>query len=182
MAPIDKPTPEELERTYNPHPRCATKHVTNTHPKKTEQLKDTIQDLYQILVQVTTYNATPSAPTAPALADSVQALSHSLQRVHMTATAGAPPSPDLPGALPKIPPELVQYVENGRNPDIYTREFVELVRRGNQLMKGKMNAFAQFRDVLADHVERGMPELREDVGRVLEGGKVVGSGKPGGGL
>ncbi|KAI3531163.1 transcription factor subunit Med10 [Colletotrichum abscissum] len=160
MAPIDKPTPEELE----------------------QQLKDTIQDLYQILVQVTTYNATPSAPTAPALADSVQALSHSLQRVHMTATAGAPPSPDLPGALPKIPPELVQYVENGRNPDIYTREFVELVRRGNQLMKGKMSAFAQFRDVLADHVERGMPELREDVGRVLEGGKVVGSGKPGGAL
>ncbi|WQF76005.1 Putative mediator complex, subunit Med10 [Colletotrichum destructivum] len=158
MAPLDKPTPAELE----------------------QQLKDTIHDLYQIMVQVTTYNATPSNPSGPALSDSVQALSQSLQRVHMTATAGAPPSPDLPGALPKIPPELVQYVENGRNPDIYTREFVELVRRGNQLMKGKMGAFAQFRDVLADHMERGMPELRDDVARILEGTKVVGSGRPGG--
>ncbi|KAF9871691.1 putative transcription factor subunit Med10 [Colletotrichum karsti] len=179
MAPMDKPTPAELE----------------------QQLKDTIQDLYQIMVQVTTYNTAPTNPSnpsagaaagaasaastsasssGPALAESVQALSSSLQRVHMTALAGAPPSPDLPGALPKIPPELVQYVENGRNPDIYTREFVELVRRGNQLMRGKMNAFAQFRDVLADHVERGMPELREDVGRVLEATKAVGSGRPGG--
>ncbi|GKT88213.1 mediator of RNA polymerase II transcription subunit 10 [Colletotrichum tofieldiae] len=136
MAPLDKPTPAELE----------------------QQLKDTIQDLYQIMVQVTTYNATPSNPSGPALSESVQALSQSLQR---------------------IPPELVQYVENGRNPDIYTREFVELVRRGNQLMKGKMGAFAQFRDVLADHIERGMPELRDDVARVLEGTKVVGSGRPG---
>ncbi|EFQ28506.1 transcription factor subunit Med10 [Colletotrichum graminicola] len=157
MAPLDKPTPEELE----------------------QQLKDTIQDLYQIMVQVTTYNATPSNPSGPALAESVQALSQSLQRVHMTAVAGAPPSPDLPGALPKIPPELVQYVENGRNPDIYTREFVELVRRGNQLMRGKMGAFARFRDVLADHIERGMPELRDDVARVLESTKVTGSGRPG---
>ncbi|KAJ0354334.1 hypothetical protein COL154_001887 [Colletotrichum chrysophilum] len=157
MAPMDKPTPAELE----------------------QQLKDTIQDLYQIMVQVTTYNANQT-PTGPALADSVSALSSSLQRVHMTATAGAPPSPDLPGVLPKIPPELVQYVENGRNPDIYTREFVELVRRGNQLMKGKMNAFAQFRDVLAEHIEKGMPELRDDVGRVLEATKVTGSGRPGG--
>ncbi|GJC86591.1 mediator of RNA polymerase II transcription subunit 10 [Colletotrichum liriopes] len=153
MAPLDKPTPAELE----------------------QQLKDTIQDLYQIMVQVTTYNATPRTPRArrsPSALPVPPARAHDRHRRR-------PPSPDLPGALPKIPPELVQYVENGRNPDIYTREFVELVRRGNQLMKGKMGAFAQFRDVLADHIERGMPELRDDVARVLESTKVVGSGRPG---
>jgi hypothetical protein len=48
-----------------------------------------------------------------------------------------------------VPPELLEYVENGRNPDIYTREFVELVRRGNQLMRGKTAGFGAFRDVLA---------------------------------
>lgn len=67
-----------------------------------------------------------------------------------------------------MPPELLEYVENGRNPDIYTREFVELVRRGNQLMRGKMNAFAAFRDVLAEQMASAMPELRDDVARVLE--------------
>ncbi|RFU71767.1 hypothetical protein TARUN_10495, partial [Trichoderma arundinaceum] len=69
---------------------------------------------------------------------------------------------------PSVPPELLEYVENGRNPDIYTREFVELVRRGNQLMRGKVNAFASFRDVLAEQMSSAMPELREDVARVLE--------------
>lgn len=76
-----------------------------------------------------------------------------------------------------MPPELLEYVENGRNPDIYTREFVELVRRGNQLMRGKVRAFAAFRDVLAEHMAQAMPELRGDVERVLEatGGRPLGS-------
>jgi mediator of RNA polymerase II transcription subunit 10 len=59
-------------------------------------------------------------------------------------------------------------VDNGRNPDIYTREFVELARRGNQLMKGKMAAYADFRDVLAGEMGRALPEISEDVGRVVE--------------
>jgi mediator of RNA polymerase II transcription subunit 10 len=76
-----------------------------------------------------------------------------------------------------VPPELLEYVENGRNPDIYTREFVELVRRGNQLMRGKMHAFASFRDVLAQNMATAMPELKDDVDRVLEatGGAKVGT-------
>ena len=67
-----------------------------------------------------------------------------------------------------VPQELIQYVDSGRNPDIYTREFVEGARRSNQLMKGKMEAFGSFRDVLATEMVRAMPELREDVARVLE--------------
>ena len=64
-------------------------------------------------------------------------------------------------------------MDNGRNPDIYTREFVEGARRSNQLMKGKMEAFSSFRDILATEMGKAMPELREDVGKVLEatGGK-----------
>jgi mediator of RNA polymerase II transcription subunit 10 len=85
----------------------------------------------------------------------------SLQKVHNTAASPA-------SNLPLVPPELITYVDNGRNPDIYTREFVEGARRSNQLMKGKMEAFHSFRDVLAQEMARAMPELREDVGRVLE--------------
>lgn len=76
-----------------------------------------------------------------------------------------------------MPPELVKYVEGGRNPDIYTREFVELVRRGNQLVRGKMGAFETFRDVLAGEMTSAMPELKGDVDRVLEAtGKKDGAG------
>lgn len=34
-------------------------------------------------------------------------------------------------------------------------------------MKGKLTAFGDFRDVLADTIASGMPELREDVARVV---------------
>lgn len=86
-------------------------------------------------------------------------------------------SSSLPAhAVPGIPEPLVQYVENGRNPDIYTREFVELVRRLNQLARGKAHAFRDFRDVLAAQVAAALPEVRADVRRVLDatGGETPG--------
>ena len=69
----------------------------------------------------------------------------------------------------QVPPEIIDYVDEGRNPDIYTREFVELVQKGNQYMKGKSEAFASFRDILAEEIVKNMPDLKEDVTRVLEG-------------
>ncbi|KAI1644511.1 mediator complex, subunit Med10 [Daldinia loculata] len=152
------------------------------HDALEQQLKDTIQTLTNVLVQVTNYdnaaaaagppsgtgNNTPSSSSPPhsrpsrdVIANELRTLSANLQSIHSRAT-----DPHLP-SLPKVPPELVEYVENGRNPDIYTREFVEAVRRGNQLMRGKQSAFASFRNVLAGEMERAMPELRDDVARVL---------------
>ncbi|KAF4580970.1 Mediator of RNA polymerase II transcription subunit 10 [Ophiocordyceps camponoti-floridani] len=120
------------------------------HEDLEQQLKDIIQDLYQ--------------PRSP------------LQRNQNP--INLPPNPPRlrllpPTPLPSVPPELLEYVENGRNPDIYTREFIELVRRGNQLMRGKMLAFAGFRDVLAAEMLAALPELSDDVDRVLDatGGK-----------
>ncbi|KAI1337939.1 mediator complex, subunit Med10 [Xylariaceae sp. FL0016] len=164
-----------------------------------QQLKDTIQSLHNIMVQVSSYdnnatiaantnssNATtntpgtiptpnPNAISSPnpnvtgtgrtsrdALTHELSHLSRTLRDVHRTAS-----TPDADASLPHIPPELVTYVDNGRNPDIYTREFVELVRRGNQVLAGKQRAFASFRDVLAREVEAAMPELREDVALVV---------------
>lgn len=87
-------------------------------------------------------------------------LDRSLLRIHNTATHPT-------ANFPNIPPELIQYVDNGRNPEIYTREFVELARRGNQLMKGKKEAFGSLRDVLAREMSNALPELRDDIDRVL---------------
>ena len=64
--------------------------------------------------------------------------------------------------------EIIQYVEAARNPDIYTREFVELVMRYNQQQKGRSEAFAQFRDILAQQMAVGIPELRPEVDRVVK--------------
>ncbi|KAK4459127.1 putative mediator of RNA polymerase II transcription subunit 10 [Cladorrhinum samala] len=101
-------------------------------------------------------------PTPQSLSASITTLDQSLLSVYSTASSLPPQS------NPSIPLPLMEYVENGRNPDIYTREFVELVRRLNQLQRGKSHAFRDFRDVLADVMVAGMPELREDVERVME--------------
>ncbi|KAK7225550.1 hypothetical protein V2G26_013553 [Clonostachys chloroleuca] len=134
------------------------------HDNIERKLKDVVQELYQIMVQVSTYDAMGRS-SRDVLTNEIKNLSQALQALH---TAASPPN-----QLPSVPHELIEYVENGRNPDIYTREFVETVRRGNQLLKGKLHAFGSFRDVLAAEMAVAMPELRQDVDRVCEatGGK-----------
>ncbi|ROW04643.1 hypothetical protein VPNG_07421 [Cytospora leucostoma] len=186
MAPLDHPDHNTVER----------------------QLKDVIQILYEIMIQVTNYdahlappsssttttttatigtpngnstplrtpihpsssssstshNANSAPPTREVLASQLGQLSSALQSVSRVSA-----HPSAAALLPSLPFELIQYVEGGRNPDIYTREFVELVRRQNQLMRGKMHAFAGFRDVLAGEMAEALPELGEDVARVVRG-------------
>lgn len=89
-------------------------------------------------------------------------------------------SSDPPLSSIHLPPEIIDYVEAARNPDIYTREFVELVQRGNQDLHGKKLAFAGFRDVLAREMRSAMPECREEVDRVVAAtGGASGETKPG---
>ncbi|KAI3393324.1 hypothetical protein diail_4457 [Diaporthe ilicicola] len=162
MAPLEHPDHNTVER----------------------QLKDVIQILYEIMIQVPNYdshtapaasangNGTPlraaassnAPPTRDVLASQLTQLSSALQAIHRVST-----HPAAPDNLPSLPYELIQYVEGGRNPDIYTREFVELVRRQNQLMRGKMRAFGSFRDVLAREMGEALPELRDDVAHVVRG-------------
>ncbi|KAI1078339.1 mediator complex, subunit Med10 [Whalleya microplaca] len=145
-----------------------------------QQVKDLIQIFYNLMVQTTNYDTTTTSTSTPTpstlpnspsqsrpsrdvIAAELRTLSAALQAI------AARSNPNGAGAsLPKIPPELIhQYVDGGRNPDIYTREFVELVRRGNQLMHGKQAAFAGFRDVLAAEITNAMPELAADAARVV---------------
>ncbi|KAI4236134.1 MAG: hypothetical protein L6R40_006259 [Gallowayella cf. fulva] len=127
-------------------------------PKSTDtvddQIKDVIQDLFQI--QVATHNyAGPQ--TQQELVHLITQLTGSLSTLSNHAST-----------LPThIPPEIVEYVDDGRNPDIYTREFVELVQKANQYLKGKGEAFAGFRDALAEEMVRAWPEMKTDVDSVL---------------
>lgn len=76
---------------------------------------------------------------------------------------------DDASALPdQIPPEIIDYVDSGRNPDIYTREFVELVQKGNQYLKGRSEALTGFRDALAEEMVKAWPEMKTDVDSVLQ--------------
>ncbi|KAK0621167.1 mediator of RNA polymerase II transcription subunit 10 [Bombardia bombarda] len=134
--------------------------VTSDHQEVQENVKNVIHDLFQVMAQVSNYDSAGRS-SREALANDLQTLDASLAAVYRSATS-------LYDSGPGIPEPLIQYVENGRNPDIYTREFVELVRRLNQLARGKMHAFRSFRDVLAHEMDAALPELRDDVRRVVE--------------
>ncbi|KAK3332537.1 putative mediator of RNA polymerase II transcription subunit [Cercophora scortea] len=142
--------------------------VTPGHLEVQENVKNVIQDLFQVMAQVSNYDSA-GRPSKEALANDLQTLDKSLLSVYRSAATLQQHGNGGDGTNgPGIPEPLIQYVENGRNPDIYTREFVELVRRLNQLARGKMHAFRDFRDVLAHEMDAAMPELREDVRRTVE--------------
>lgn len=73
-----------------------------------------------------------------------------------------------------IPPEVTQYVESSRNPDIFTREFVEMVQRMNQMLKGRLDAYRLLQETLARDFIQGVPDLKDDITRTVEssGGKI----------
>ncbi|MCJ1427625.1 RNA polymerase II mediator complex subunit [Sticta canariensis] len=121
-----------------------------------DQLKNVIQDLFEIQSDVHGYLG---PETQQQLMRKISQLSNSLSSLSSTSST-------LPT---QIPPEIIEYVEDGRNPDIYTREFVELAQKQNQYLKGKSEAFAGFRDVLAQEIVKAMPELKEEVEKRMEG-------------
>lgn len=145
------------------------------------------------MLHTSAYDAAGSHTSLDALVAEVRILSQALRDVNEVAEndnnegggpgATAPLTLDSTGTghrdLPSVPRDLVQYVEAGRNPDIYTREFVELVRRTNQLRAGKRGAFAQFRDTLAGQIRSALPELGGDVDRIMGATAEAASGVPG---
>ncbi|KAI1913465.1 RNA polymerase II mediator complex subunit [Ophidiomyces ophidiicola] len=146
-----------------------------------DDLKDVIQNFFEIQSAVHGYLG---PETQQELVKKLKSLTISLQT--LSAHSAADPSyvepslsrlsfssPNPPLHSVKLPPEIIDYVDAARNPDIYTREFVELVQKSNQDLKGKMEAFASFQEVLAKEMESAMPECKKEIERVMEatGGK-----------
>lgn len=67
-----------------------------------------------------------------------------------------------------VPVDVIAYIEDGRNPDIYTREFVEVVAKLNAKLKGKMKGFALLRDTLSDKLKEEFPQLSEEINNIRE--------------
>ncbi|KAK6509585.1 RNA polymerase II mediator complex subunit [Arthrobotrys musiformis] len=137
-------------------PAAGSSTASQAAEKVDTELRNVIQSLYEIAVSTYRNDApNPGDIVVGQFKDLITKFDH-LQ----TAAQGV-------GDL-SIPREVIGYVEHGRNPDIYTREFVELAIKQNQYLNGKQRAFQDFRDVLAEHINTAFPELRGDVDEVLE--------------
>lgn len=62
-----------------------------------------------------------------------------------------------------VPVDVINYIEGGRNPDIYTREFVEVTAKSNARLKGKMIGFRKLADVLGDKLGQEFPRLTGEI-------------------
>lgn len=67
-----------------------------------------------------------------------------------------------------VPIDVISYIEDGRNPDIYTREFVEVTAKLNARLKGKMEGFAKLRDVLGEKLAAEFPQLKPNIDDIIE--------------
>lgn len=77
----------------------------------------------------------------------------------------APPQQQQPGTI-AVPQDVLEYIEGGRNPHVYTRQFSEAVVRDNQAVNGKIRAHADFAEDLEAEILAHMPELKDDLARV----------------
>ena len=67
-----------------------------------------------------------------------------------------------------MPAELIQRLEQSRNPDTYTREFVEHIMKMNQQQKGRSEAYSTFRDILGQEMASAIPDIKDSVKNVVE--------------
>ncbi|KAF2125773.1 mediator of RNA polymerase II transcription subunit 10 [Dothidotthia symphoricarpi CBS 119687] len=125
------------------------------------QLKDIVQNLYNLIVQSYDHHGNK---TQEAMKREITSLIQNLVKLSQKA----------PAIHIDIPPEVTSYVEGSRNPDVYTREFVETVQRMNQMMKGRFDAYRMLQEQLAWQLSSAIPEMKDDIVKVVEstGGKV----------
>lgn len=124
-------------------------------------MKEAIQILFDMQSDV--HGFVPE--TQPLLIEKVSDLANSLSRIQKLTSKEE--SPNNPIHDVRIAPEFIDYVDDGRNPDIYTRDFVELVQRGNSVLNGKQKAFRDFSHVFADALKEGIDGIGGEVDQVM---------------
>ncbi|KAF9400002.1 Mediator of RNA polymerase II transcription subunit 10 [Podila epigama] len=57
-----------------------------------------------------------------------------------------------------VPMEVLSFIEDGKNPDLFTKSFIECVAGENQFTNGKITAMKSFESSLAQNLESFFPE------------------------
>lgn len=65
-----------------------------------------------------------------------------------------------------FPANILDYIENGISPDMYTKDMVEMTMRNQQSVNGKQEAYMELFGVLANEIEGMFPELAGVVEKV----------------
>ncbi|CAG8600433.1 1954_t:CDS:2, partial [Cetraspora pellucida] len=58
----------------------------------------------------------------------------------------------------KVPMKVIEFIDEGRNPDIFMADYVDEVMQENQAVKVKNEAIQGFRDMLLEQLKETFPE------------------------
>uniref|UniRef100_A0A914HXP4 Mediator of RNA polymerase II transcription subunit 10 n=1 Tax=Globodera rostochiensis TaxID=31243 RepID=A0A914HXP4_GLORO len=66
----------------------------------------------------------------------------------------------------RVPIELLDYLDNGQNPQLYTKELLERTRQRNKELNGKTEMYRKFQACLLQELHREMPSDVEEYVRI----------------
>ncbi|ORX49083.1 hypothetical protein DM01DRAFT_18760 [Hesseltinella vesiculosa] len=58
-----------------------------------------------------------------------------------------------------VPEEVINFVENGKNPELFTQAFLSRAASENQFTNGKIQAVDDFRSLLSAEFAKSFPDL-----------------------
>ncbi|SCV00801.1 LAMI_0G07382g1_1 [Lachancea mirantina] len=125
-----------------------------------QQVASVIESFIELGISIYDFPGTPEATQGM-----VTNLRRNVDRLHQINRQSNDPTSQLNKV--SIPMDVMQYIEDGRNPDVYTRDFVEAIRRSNQYQRAKMHGLKQLRDKLAEKVIEEFPDMEETVQDII---------------
>ncbi|RKO96533.1 hypothetical protein CXG81DRAFT_103, partial [Caulochytrium protostelioides] len=115
-------------------------------------LQQTIDDLYHIAVTVHDYQP----DSGPVLVDRVERFVAQLQALDAHARDDA-------ARAARLPIDLIGFVEQGRNPDLYTRDVVSALVDRQQKTLGRREILHKLEQDLAAQIAANLPSLAADI-------------------
>jgi mediator of RNA polymerase II transcription subunit 10 len=181
ILPVNLPVLPRIDEISPPNlpvrqdgPQASQQSTTSTHSdnndmapvKDTSSVHHTLKDIIQSLseLQMQTHGYVPE--TQNLMVDKMTDLAESLSRLQTLTSPRE--SPQNPIHNVQVAPEIIDYVDDGRNPDIFTRDFVENVQRGNAVVNGKQQAFRDFTEIYAQALKEGLPGTSRQVDKIME--------------
>jgi len=61
----------------------------------------------------------------------------------------------------EVPPEIFQYIDQGRNPQLYTKDCLQKVISKNEEINSKTNAYKTFKDILEEELMKELPQTMQ---------------------
>lgn len=68
----------------------------------------------------------------------------------------------------EVPLEVFEYIDQGRNPQLYTKDCIEKALEKNQQVNGKIDAYKNFKSLLVEELSKHFPKEIDEYQKIKE--------------